>query len=289
MRTRTGSFPIGWRRGSGEWQQELDRLLEWAKSHELEVIDLLRDGDQHGRTVLDAGLQIGAVDLPEWQGMISADRGKRAEAIARNAAYIRACAAFGPVNHFVVMLPERPDLARADNYHFMVESFSELVPVFEAANARLVIEGYPGPGALCCTPETFRAFFRDVPSKAMGINYDPSHLLRMNIDPLRFLFEFGERVYHIHGKDTQFLTENYYEYGTEQPATFTPRIPFGQFTWRYTIPGHGVMRWSDAFRILQESGYRGTVSIELEDASFHRVPEAEQMGILQGARFLTGC
>jgi len=69
MRTRTGSFPIGWRRGSGEWQQELDRLLEWAKSHELEVIDLLRDGDQHGRTVLDAGLQIGAVDLPEWQGM----------------------------------------------------------------------------------------------------------------------------------------------------------------------------------------------------------------------------
>ena len=84
MRTRTGNFAIGWRRGGGEWQQDLGKLLEWAKSHELEVIDLLRDGDQHGRTVLDAGLQIGAVDLPEWQGMISADRGKRAEAIARS-------------------------------------------------------------------------------------------------------------------------------------------------------------------------------------------------------------
>ena len=55
---------------------------------------------------------------------------------------------------------------------------------------------------------------------AFGVNYDPSHLMRMNIDPLRFLYEFGNRVYHVHGKDTEWLSDNLYDYGSEQPATF---------------------------------------------------------------------
>ena len=289
MKTRTGSFPIGFRRGGGDWQKDLPALLAWARDHDLEVVDLQRDGDQAGAAVQEAGLRIGSVDLVEWQGMLSPDKARRKDAIARNAEYIRACAAYGPLNHFLVMLPEDPARPRAENFGFMVESFSELVPVLEENNARIVIEGWPGPGALCCTPETYRAFFEHVPSPAMGINYDPSHLLRMGIDPLRFLQEFVDRVYHVHGKDTEFLTENLYEYGHEQPATFAEPIPYGGYVWRYTIPGHGVMRWSAAFRILQEHGYAGCISIELEDANFFRQTAAEQQGILLGARFLEGC
>lgn len=289
MKTRTGNFPIGFRRGGGDWQQDLAALLAWAKQHGLEVVDLRPDGDATGQAVLEAGLRIGSVDLPDSKGMIARDPGRRAEAIARNAEYVRACAAFGPVNHFLVMLPEDPALPRAENFGYMVESFSELAPVLEQHSAKLVIEGWPGPGALCCTPEGYRAFFEQVPSPAMGINYDPSHLIRMRIDPLRFLREFGNRVYHVHGKDTMPLDENLYEYGAEQPATFAKPRPFSGMTWRYTIPGHGVARWTEIFQILQELGYQGAVSIELEDANFHRDPDAEQLGILQGAQFLTGC
>lgn len=289
MKTRTGQFPIGFRRGGGAWQEDLAALAQWAKQNELEVIDLRPDGDTTGQIVLDAGLRIGSVDMPDNKGMIAKDRGRRAEAIARNSEYIRACAAFGAVNHFLVMLPEDPALPRAENFGYMVESFGELAPVMEQHNAKLVIEGWPGPGALCCTPEGYRAFFQQVPSPAMGINYDPSHLIRMRIDPLRFLREFGERVYHVHGKDTMILDENLYEYGTEQPATFAKPRPFSGMTWRYTIPGHGVARWTEIFSLLQESGYQGAVSIELEDANFHKEADAEKLGILQGARFLTGC
>ncbi|MCC6170113.1 MAG: sugar phosphate isomerase/epimerase [Caldilineaceae bacterium] len=289
MKTRTGNFPIGFRRGGGDWQQDLAALLAWAKQQGLEVIDLRPDGDATGQAVLDAGLRIGSVDLPDNKGMIARDRGRRAEAIARNAEYVRACAAFGPVNHFLVMLPEDPALPRAENFGYMVESFSELAPVLEQHSAKLVIEGWPGPGALCCTPEGYRAFFEQAPSRAMGINYDPSHLIRMRIDPLRFLREFGDRVYHAHGKDAMLLDENLYEYGTEQPATFAKPRPFSGMTWRYTIPGHGVARWTEIFQILQEFGYQGAVSIELEDANFHRDPGAEQLGIVRGAQFLTGC
>lgn len=289
MKTRTGGFPIGFRRGGGAWQEDYPALLAWAKNEGLEAIDLRTDGDVTMRAAVEAGLRIGSVDLPDNKGMISADKGRRTAALARNREYVAACAAFGPVNHFLVMLPEDPSLPRAQNFGYMVESFGELAPVLEAHGARLVIEGWPGPGALCCTPEGYRAFFKEVPSHAMGVNYDPSHLIRMQIDPLRFLREFGTRVYHVHGKDTEILSEQVYEYGIEQPPTFGKPPAYGGMTWRYTIPGHGVTRWVEVMRLLVEFGYQGAISIELEDANFYRDPDAEKLGILQGARFLTGC
>ena len=289
MQTRTGNFPLGLRRGGAKWQQDLRTLIEWAKTNNLEVIDLGKDGATAAKTVLDAGLRVGSVDLLHWKEMIVADQGSRAEAIARNSDYIRACAVYGPMNHFLVMLPQDPSLDRAQNFGYMVESFNQLASVLEANNARLVIEGWPGPGALCCTPEGYRAFFRECSSVVFGINYDPSHLIRMGIDYLRFLHEFGSRVYHLHGKDTDILAEELYEYGHEQPATFATPIAYGGHSWRYTIPGQGLTRWGKVLNILQEQGYAGFVSIELEDANFDRQVAAEQLGILQGARFLCGC
>lgn len=288
MKTRTGQFSIGFRRGGTDWQKDIQSLIAWARSNDLDAIDLGKDAPESGKAVLDAGLRIGSVDLREWHGMISPDRNVRDRAIADNSEYIRTCAAFGAVNYFLVMLPKQPELPRAENFGYMVESFRALAPVLEQHNARLVIEGWPGPGALCCTPEAYRAFFKEVPSKAMGVNYDPSHLIRMGIDYLRFLREFGDRVYHVHGKDTEILVENQYEYGYEQPATFAKPIRFGAHAWRYTIPGHGAVRWVEVMRILQEKQYAGCVCIELEDANFNGPTDTEQLGILQGARFLAG-
>jgi sugar phosphate isomerase/epimerase len=289
MFTRTGSFPIGFRRGGSDWQQDLDALIAWAQAHDLGVIDLRRDGDVAAQAVIDAGLTVGSVDLPEWQGMLSQDKATREAAVAKNAAYVEACGAYGPMHHMVVMLPEDPTVPRIDTFGAMVESYTALAPVLEAHEADLVIEGWPGPGALCCTPETLRAFFSSCPSRAFGVNYDPSHLLRQGIDPIRFLWEFGDRVYHVHGKDVELLDENVYEYGHEQPATFAPNFAYGAWAWRYAIPGQGAVRWSAALAILGELAYQGTISVELEDANFNGLEEGEQFGILQGAHFLAGC
>jgi sugar phosphate isomerase/epimerase len=289
MKTRTGSFSLGFRRGGSDWQNDLERLIAWALENDLEVLDLGPDGDQSAKLVTDAGLRVGSVDLPDWKGMITPDKARRADALARNADYIRACSVYGPMNHFLVMLPERPELPRAENFGYMLDGFGELVPLLEEHGARLVIEGWPGQGALCCTPEGYRAFFEECPSPALGISYDPSHLIRMGIDPLRFLREFAERVFHIHGKDTELMSENLYEYGREQPPIFARPVAHASMTWRYTIPGHGVMRWVEAFRILKARGYAGCVSIELEDANFNGTTEGEKLGILQGVHFLAGC
>ncbi len=287
--TRTGGFPIGFRRLWFQWHKDLDGLVAWAKENHFGAIDLGMDADQTGGAVVKAGLKLGSVDLAVWQRMISPDKAVREDAIAKNSAYIKACAAFGPMNHFLVMLPEKPELPRKENFGYMVESFRKLAPVLEAHQAKIVIEGWPGPGALCCTPEGYGEFFKACPSPAMGVNYDPSHLLRMGIDPLRFLREFASRVYHVHGKDTELLDEGLYLYGNTQEPTFGKPHGFGGMSWRYTIPGHGAVRWVEIFRILADAGYKGAVSIELEDENFTTSPEAEKAGILHARDFLQGC
>ena len=288
-KTRTGGFTIGFRRGGSGWQNDLGSLIKWAKANNFGAIDLGRDADKVAGDVVAAGLRVGSVDLADWEGMISPDKARRAGAIAKNTAYIKACAAFGPMNHFLVMLPEKPELPRDKNFGFMVESFKELAPVLEKNKACLVIEGWPGAGALCCTPEGYRAFFKECSSKAMGINFDPSHLIRMGIDPLRFLREFGGRVRHIHGKDTELFAERLYDLGHEQPPTFAKHFGFGGNCWRYTIPGHGIMSWAEGFKILKEDGYAGCVSIELEDQNFNGSEETEKLGLTLALRYLEGC
>ncbi len=287
--TRTGGFPIGFRRGWSDWQRDIDGLIEWTKSNGFRVLDLGRDGDQLSQRVVESGLTVGSVDLAEWQPMISPDPEKRRQAIERNKAYIEACAVHGVQNYFIVMLPEDPERARCENFEFMVESLNQLAPILERNNGRLVIEGWPGPGALCCTPEGYRACFERCPSPSIGINFDPSHLIRMGIDAMRFLTEFSDRVYHVHGKDTEIMDEALYEYGTEQPATFAKAHGFGSHHWRYTIPGHGCFRWIEAFRVLEKAGYRGAVSIELEDENFNGTEQGDKDGLLLAARFLSGC
>lgn len=287
--TRTGGFPIGFRRGWSDWQKDLDGLIGWAKSNEFACLDLGGDAAQAGVKVVSAGLKIGSADLLGWKDVLSADKARRAEAIAKNAAHVEACARLGVHNFFTVVLPENPGAPRADNFKLVIAGMQELAPALEKHGARVVIEGWPGPGALCCNPETYRALFREVPSKAMGINYDPSHLIRMGIDPIRFLNEFADRVFHVHGKDCELISEALYEVGHEQGGVFTRGHGFGGTVWRYTIPGHGQMRWPEAFAILKARGYHGMVSIELEDENFNGTTEGEQNGLLYSARYLAGC
>jgi sugar phosphate isomerase/epimerase len=272
-----------------EWQKDLKALLAWAHEERFGVIDLGGDADRTAALAVERGFRLGSIDLTDWGKMISPDKSTRDAAVAKNSAYIEACAAFGPMNHFLVMLPEKADLPRAENFGYMVDSYSRLAPVLEQHQAKIVIEGWPGPGALCCTPESYGAFFKEVPSKSMGVNYDPSHLLRMGIDPLRFLRECADRVYHVHGKDTELIAEGLYQYGNLQPPTFGKTHGFGGMNWRYTIPGHGAVRWVEVFRILAEAGYQGAVSVELEDENFCGTMEGEKAGLIHARNFLEGC
>ena len=108
----------------------------------------------------------------------------------------------------------------------------------------------------------------------------------MGIDHVRFCQEFVQRIYHVHGKDTELLDEERYQYGHEQPATLARPYGFGAHAWRYTIPGHGITRWHKLLTILQEAGYDGLIGIELEDCNFNGSEEGEKQGFLASRDFL---
>src|ERR1051325_10760438 len=95
MGTRTGNFPIGFRRGGIEWQKDLPALAKWSKGEGFEVIDLPQASPEDVAPLKSAGLRIGSADLLDWPALLSFDAGKRKEAIAKNSAYIEKLSAAG--------------------------------------------------------------------------------------------------------------------------------------------------------------------------------------------------
>ena len=291
MKTRTGGFSIGSRAFYPNWKPEIEAVIDWSQEIGLECLDVVPNAAT-AMKVHRAGLRIGTVDLPKWnsgKGLITADDPVRSAALAKCRKLMEECAEIGPLNYFVVMLPQQPLLEPKENFGYMLKFLEQILPTLEACDATLSIEGWPGPGALCCTPESLRALFKAIPSKRLAINYDASHLIRVGIDPYRFLEEFGDRVCHVHGKDTDFMAERLYELGNYQPALEAKDFYFGGTSWRYTIPGHGCFNWLRGLDILVEKGYQGCISIELEDMNFCVSEEGDRNGVIQGANFLKGC
>jgi len=290
MPTRTGSFPIGFRRGWGPWQKDLGSVCNWAKASGFESLDLGHATPGDIRLVTSAGLKLGSVDLIQMSDIADPDAGKRRDVADQNIAYIRECAAAGARIFFTIVGGD-PAKKRSENYRAAVEAFAPLAETAAAVGASIAVEGYPGGvphlALLCTTPETFRAFLKDIP-RGISINYDPSHLIRLGVDHIRFLGEFASQVVHVHGKDTELFPEAVYELGLFQPSAFVAGHDFGEHTWRYTIPGHGVARWTEIFKILKAAGYTGLVSVELEDENFNGSEAGEKAGLVHSLNFLRG-
>ncbi len=287
LRTKTGNFPIGFRRGGSPWQKDLTGLLNFAKKNDFAGIDLHADADQSAAAVKAAGLAVGSADLPDWKGLVTADAARRAATVARCRDYITAAAKAGVKNFFTVVQADDPALAPADALKLATEGYKQLDEILAKCDAWIVIEGWPGPGVCVHAPEGYRAIL--AAGSRLAVNYDPSHLIRMGIDPIRFLREFAPRVHHIHGKDTELIPEALYECGWEKPAALTRKHGYGSAVWRYTIPGDGQMRWKEAFAILRDAGYAGAIGIELEDENYNGTEAGEQEGLRLAGAFLAGC
>jgi len=291
--TRTHSIPIGFRQGGSPWQTDLATLTGFASENGFEHIDMRPLDPADLKSVIDSGIDLGTVDLKDWRTLASPDAAKRKDAVAVNAEYIANAHQTASANvFFLVLLPEDQARARAENFAFAVEALNELCAAVASLDVHLSIEGWPGGPphypSLGCTPGDLRALFEHVPSPVLGINFDPSHLIRMQINPLCFLSEFASRVVHVHGKDTEILDEELYAHGNLQPATFAKSHGFGAHHWRYTIPGHGIARWTQMFEVLKQAGYRGVVSIELEDENFNGSEDGEKTGLIAAKDFLVG-
>jgi sugar phosphate isomerase/epimerase len=159
-----------------------------------------------------------------------------------------------------------PDLDWSGNIRFWADRFGPVSEIAEKRGLRIAFENWMGFGGKLpfrpCNmggcPDLWDEWFATVPSEALGIEFDPSHLYWQGIDYVRAVGEYGTRIYHVHAKDTEMLPENRYRGGINGRC------------FRFRIPGYGEIDWARFVSALIETGYRGGVAIEHEDPVFSR-------------------
>lgn len=280
---------VGFRMTGKAQELPIGELCRWASEIGFEAIDLPAIDPDKVRAVNEAGLEVGTVDLPGTRDLLSKDPDRQQAGIQTASEAVRAAADAGCRRMFCVFVPEDHSRKRADSFAVWKETFPHVVQVAEEHDVRIAVEGWPGPGphypALACTPEMWRAMFEAVPSSHFGLNYDPSHLVRIGIDYLRALDEFADRVIHAHGKDTDFDSDRLYEHGNLGP-TFRQALRFSESWWRYSIPGDGVIDWRRVITRLEERGYTGIISVELEDYRYDETWELQADGLTRSLMHL---
>jgi sugar phosphate isomerase/epimerase len=110
---------------------------------------------------------------------------------------------------------------------------------------------------------------------AFGFNFDPSHFIHQFIDPVEFIKEFGERIWHVHIKDSRLQL-------TGRNSILSSHLDFGDARrgWDFVSPGRGDVKWDQIIRALNRVGYTGPLSVEWEDSGMDRdwgAPEALKM------------
>ncbi|MBC7316233.1 MAG: sugar phosphate isomerase/epimerase, partial [Chloroflexi bacterium] len=173
-----------------------------------------------------------------------------------------------------------------DNWCRFLHTWRPLVAFSEEHGVRIGIENcpmlftadeWPGGKNLATTPTIWRRMFEEIPSPHFGLNYDPSHMVWQQMDYLKPLREFADRIFHIHAKDVRIDRHRLDEVGIlAYPLQFhTPKLP-----------GLGEIDWGKFFSILTDTGYDGPVCVEVEDRAYEGSLESRKAALRQSGRYL---
>lgn len=158
----------------------------------------------------------------------------------------------------------------------------ELVKYAGDRGVRLVVENCPMegwhpdgyPANLAYSPELWDWMF----SLGLYLNYDPSHLVWLGIDPVTALQPYVDRVLHMQAKDAEVKPSARNRYGIFG-KTRERENPSDVGWWRYRIPGLGDVDWRRVIDTLYEGGYQGVVSVEHEDPVWRGGDEGVTRGL----------
>ncbi len=162
---------------------------------------------------------------------------------------------------------------------------SKYFPLCQQHNVRILWEPWPDGPNVATGPQGYDALFSAFGnSPYVGLQYDPSHLVRLFMDTLQTARDYGDKIYDVHLKDTEIRWPILHKVGIR---------PFnGVDWWRYRIPGNGSIDWPAFFTVLEDRGYTGAMNIEHEDDLYGAMPptpeftEDYKSGFRVGLRYL---
>ena len=110
------------------------------------------------------------------------------------------------------------------------------------------------------------------------LNFDPSHLVWLDIDPVAAVRPYLDRVLHAQAKDVQVDANARNRFGFFG-RTVERSGPWDVGWWRYRVPGRGDIDWRAVIDALDEGGFTGTLSIEHEDPVWGGTPARFRQGL----------
>ena len=151
-------------------------------------------------------------------------------------------------------------------YKEFAERWNPILDVYDEEGVRYAHETHPSEIAFdyWSTKATLEAIGH---REAFGINWDPSHMVWQQIDPVGYILDFHERIYHVHCKDTKVRLAG------GRNGRLSSLLPWAdpRRGWDFISVGHGDVPWEDCFRALNSIGYDGPLSVEWEDAGMDRL------------------
>jgi sugar phosphate isomerase/epimerase len=267
--------------------RSLEEIADWAAGHGFEALEVAAWPDLGDRPFTATHIDVAALDqggadrvrelfdghgltlssLAFYDNNLHPDPAERKQVNDHVLACIDAAARLGcpTVGTFVGRDPTR---TVAENLREAERVFPPLVERAGERGVKIIIEncvmegwhpdGYPGN--LAYSPELWEWMF----SLGLYLNYDPSHLVWMGIDPVAALKPYVDKVPHAQAKDLQLFAERRHRYGWPGKAVERPD-PWDVGWWRYRVPGLGEVDWRGVVDTLYEGGFEGVLSVEHED------------------------
>jgi sugar phosphate isomerase/epimerase len=225
-----------------------------------------------------AGKGLTISGLGYYPNPLHADADHRAKVIAHLRLVITAAATLGVkvVNTFI---GGDRTLTLDQNWARAQQIFPDIIAHAKASGVTLTFENcpmifsqdeWPGGHNIAYSPKIWRRIF-DTWGDAVGMNFDPSHLIWQMIDMSRFIAEFGPRMVHVHAKDLMIDRDGLYDNGI---------MSLGMGWQVPRMPGLGDVNWPAFFAGLYRSGYDGPIVIEHEDRVFEGSEDKVKRGFL---------
>ena len=189
----------------------------------------------------------------------------------------------GIVNTFI---GRNQTLSIDDNWYRFKQVWPPLVQFADDHGVRIGIENcpmfftddeWPAGQNLAYCPEVWERLFTEIPTPNFGLNFDPSHFIWLQMDYLKPLETFADRIFHVHAKDARIDRAKLDRVGILAPplAYHTPKLP-----------GLGDVDWGQFFSVLGDTGYTGAVCVEVEDRAYEETLQTRRRALTQSHRFL---
>ena len=167
--------------------------------------------------------------------------------------------------HTVAMFPPVPAEMIERGYQDFADRWNPIIDVFDSVGVKFAHEVHPSEIAYDYWT-TKRALEAIGHREGFGLNFDPSHFMWQDLDPVGFLLEFKDRIYHVHLKESKRKLDG-------RNGRLGSHLPWAdpRRGWDFVTTGHGDVPWEDIFRMLNFIDFEYSMSVEWEDAGMDRL------------------